>query len=183
MSVIKVQVEFKRSEYIVVLDAAVQRTHDEIYSDFIKIYLDEGRKVEIRDDVMPVGNRFYAKIEVYEQKNSLEGENFHFTEVIPSFPVFKKQEIDKLNIASWPARSDFRQFGFSDIAYIDKTSFFQRLFDKGRVFLSRPRRFGKTILVSTLKELFLGNREIFAGLDAEVNWDSDHGIQAYYIIF
>jgi hypothetical protein len=103
---------------------------------------------------------------------SLLGKRSTFTEIIPSFPAaFKKQEIDKFTFASWPTRSDFREIRFSDIPYIDKTSFFQRLFDKGHIFLSRPRRFGKTLLVNSLKELFLGNRELFTGLEVEVNWD------------
>jgi hypothetical protein len=42
--------------------------HVEIFSDFIKIYQDKERKLEINDDVMPLGNRFYAKIVVHEQK-------------------------------------------------------------------------------------------------------------------
>jgi hypothetical protein len=38
-------------------------------------------------------------------------------------------------------------------------------------FLSRPRRFGKSLLISTLKELFQGNRTIFEGLWIEPHWD------------
>jgi hypothetical protein len=38
-------------------------------------------------------------------------------------------------------------------------------------FLSRPRRFGKSLLVDTLKELFEGNRALFEGLAAEPRWD------------
>ena len=38
-------------------------------------------------------------------------------------------------------------------------------------FLSRPRRFGKSLLVDTLKELFEGNQALFAGLAAESRWD------------
>jgi hypothetical protein len=39
------------------------------------------------------------------------------------------------------------------------------------VFLSRPRRFGKSLMVDTLKELFEGNRPLFAGLAADTRWD------------
>ena len=50
--------------------------------------------------------------------------------------------------------------------YIDKTREIYKLFEKGGkyYFLSRPRRFGKSLLISTLKEIFSGNREIFKGL-------------------
>ncbi|MCP5047253.1 MAG: AAA family ATPase, partial [bacterium] len=50
--------------------------------------------------------------------------------------------------------------------YIDKTEGIYNLISSGGqyYFLSRPRRFGKSLLVSTLKELFSGNRELFKGL-------------------
>ena len=49
--------------------------------------------------------------------------------------------------------------------YIDKTKYMVHLIDEGRYyFLSRPRRFGKTLLVSTLDELFSGNRYLFKSL-------------------
>jgi hypothetical protein len=57
--------------------------------------------------------------------------------------------------------------------YIDKTELIHRLIQSGKYyFLSRPRRFGKSLLVSTLKELFSGNRELFKGLwiDEKINW-------------
>lgn len=46
--------------------------------------------------------------------------------------------------------------------YVDKTKFFYDMIDAGKFyFLSRPRRFGKSLTISTLKEIFLGNRELF----------------------
>ena len=46
--------------------------------------------------------------------------------------------------------------------YIDKTMYYKKLIDEGKYFfLSRPRRFGKTLLISTLKEIFKGNKELF----------------------
>jgi hypothetical protein len=50
--------------------------------------------------------------------------------------------------------------------YVDKTKEIYKMV-KGLTkfyFLSRPRRFGKSLLISTLKELFKGNKEIFEGL-------------------
>ncbi len=56
--------------------------------------------------------------------------------------------------------------------YVDKTHFAVRLKEEGaHYFLSRPRRFGKSLFVSTLKELFEGNRELFQGLAAYDQWD------------
>ena len=49
--------------------------------------------------------------------------------------------------------------------YIDKTDLVYRLATEGKIyFLSRPRRFGKSLLVSTLKNYFLGRKELFKGL-------------------
>lgn len=49
--------------------------------------------------------------------------------------------------------------------YVDKTEYVHRLITSGKhYFLSRPRRFGKSLLVSTLKEIFEGNRTLFQGL-------------------
>ena len=55
-----------------------------------------------------------------------------------------------------------REDGF---AYVDKTDLIYRLTHEGNIyFLSRPRRFGKSLLVSTLKNYFLGHKELFEGL-------------------
>ncbi len=56
--------------------------------------------------------------------------------------------------------------------YVDKTDFAERLAKTELCyFLSRPRRFGKSLLVSTLKELFEGNEKLFKGLAIHGNWD------------
>ncbi len=52
--------------------------------------------------------------------------------------------------------------------YVDKTALVHRLATEGKVyFLSRPRRFGKSLLLSTLKSYFLGQKELFKGLAIE----------------
>ena len=56
--------------------------------------------------------------------------------------------------------------------YVDKTPQILRLIDEGsHYFLSRPRRFGKSLLIDTIAELFEGNRVLFEGLHAEQHWD------------
>ena len=56
--------------------------------------------------------------------------------------------------------------------YVDKTAFAHRLVNGGtHYFLSRPRRFGKSLFVDTLKELFEGNEPLFRGLDVHDGWD------------
>ena len=56
--------------------------------------------------------------------------------------------------------------------YVDKTAHLHRMVNKqGRYFLSRPRRFGKSLFVDTLKELFEGNEELFRGLYIHDRWD------------
>jgi hypothetical protein len=56
--------------------------------------------------------------------------------------------------------------------YVDKTPLVYQMVSEGKYyFLSRPRRFGKSLLVSTLKELFEGNKTVFEGLWIENQWD------------
>lgn len=58
--------------------------------------------------------------------------------------------------------------------YVDKTALIYRLVKTGSYyFLSRPRRFGKSLLISTLEAYFLGKKELFEGLamaQLEKNW-------------
>lgn len=66
--------------------------------------------------------------------------------------------------------------------YIDKTRLIYNLVNGQHgyyFFLSRPRRFGKSLLVSTLKELFLGNKQLFEGLWINT---SDYGWQKHPVI-
>jgi hypothetical protein len=52
-----------------------------------------------------------------------------------------------------------------DLLYVDKTEYIYSLIKKGVCyFLSRPRRFGKSLLLSAMEELFQGKRELFRGL-------------------
>ncbi|HRF42459.1 MAG TPA: AAA family ATPase, partial [Saprospiraceae bacterium] len=67
--------------------------------------------------------------------------------------------------------SSFTSIREGDWLYVDKTEDIHRLVTSGKYFfLSRPRRFGKSLTVSTLKALFEGRRELFEGL-----WIAEHG--------
>ena len=67
---------------------------------------------------------------------------------------------------------DFRTIREANFYYVDKTSLIHQLVREGRFyFLSRPRRFGKSLLVSTLKSLFEGNKSLFEGLAIHDLWD------------
>ncbi len=61
--------------------------------------------------------------------------------------------------------------------YVDKTAFVEKLANQGQYyFLSRPRRFGKSLIIDTLKQAFLGNQQIFKGLYLEHHWDWEKNI-------
>ena len=61
-----------------------------------------------------------------------------------------------------------------DYVYVDKTYYVHELVNTGKYyFLSRPRRFGKSLFVDTLKEAFEGNKELFKGLYIYDRWDWD----------
>jgi len=69
---------------------------------------------------------------------------------------------------------DFEKIRTGGYLYIDKTEQVYNLVSEGSYyFLSRPRRFGKSLLISTIKALFLGKRELFKGLaiDRKEDWD------------
>ena len=56
----------------------------------------------------------------------------------------------------------FEQLREDGYVYVDKTALVHKLATTGKIyFLSRPRRFGKSLLVSTLKNYFLGRKELF----------------------
>ena len=62
----------------------------------------------------------------------------------------------------------FEQLRVNDCLYVDKTELIYKLVHSDRVyFLSRPRRFGKSLLISTLEAYFQGKRELFRGLAME----------------
>jgi hypothetical protein len=66
----------------------------------------------------------------------------------------------------------FAKLREQDCYYVDKTPHALQLIEKGGAyFLSRPRRFGKSLFLDTLKELFEGNQKLFTGLAAETRWD------------
>ncbi len=68
--------------------------------------------------------------------------------------------------------SAFRNIRRRGFYYVDKTPHLHQLIEEGEYwFLSRPRRFGKTLLVDTLHELFEGNEELFRGLHIHPRWD------------
>ena len=64
--------------------------------------------------------------------------------------------------------------------YIDKTQYIYDLINSAKYyFLSRPRRFGKSLLLDTIGEVFLGNKELFKGLWI---YDSDYDFAEYPIV-
>ena len=73
----------------------------------------------------------------------------------------------------------FRTIREEDYYYVDKTPLIEQLVRQGRhYFLSRPRRFGKSLLIDTLRELFSGNEPLFRGLAIhdQWNWDETHPV-------
>ncbi|MEZ4849790.1 MAG: AAA family ATPase [Bacteroidia bacterium] len=65
----------------------------------------------------------------------------------------------------------FREIRENDNLYVDKTEGLYHLVRGKYFFLSRPRRFGKSLTLSTIKELFFGSKELFKGLWIENHWN------------
>ena len=67
---------------------------------------------------------------------------------------------------------DFRKLREGGFVYVDKTQHIFNLLQGGNYFfLSRPRRFGKSLLLSTMNELYCGSRDLFDGLWIQDQWD------------
>lgn len=72
-----------------------------------------------------------------------------------------------IGVQSFP---EIRERGY---VYVDKTEYIHKLVSTGKFyFLSRPRRFGKSLLLSTIEEFFKGHKELFEGLSI-INYDYD----------
>ncbi len=66
----------------------------------------------------------------------------------------------------------FRKIREEDYLYVDKTECIHRLIASGGYFfLSRPRRFGKSLTLSTIKSIYRGERDLFQGLWIAERWD------------
>ena len=69
---------------------------------------------------------------------------------------------------------DFEDLRTNNYVYVDKTLHIYRLINQGKpYFLGRPRRFGKSVFISTLKAFFLGKKNLFEGLaiaELEKDW-------------
>ncbi len=75
----------------------------------------------------------------------------------------------------------FERIRNENLLYIDKTKDIYQLITTGSVyFLSRPRRFGKSLLISTLKAIFEGKRHLFE--DLWINQNTDYAFESYHVV-
>ena len=68
-----------------------------------------------------------------------------------------------------------------EYVYVDKTGFIMNLLDEGapHYFISRPRRFGKSLLLNTLEEIFKGSKQLFKGCQI---YNSNYGWQKHPVL-
>ncbi len=80
---------------------------------------------------------------------------------------------------------NFQDLRQKDFAYVDKTKFIFELATRGKsYFLSRPRRFGKSLFLSTMEAYFLGQRELFDGLAIQALEDAEENPwQEYPVLY
>jgi hypothetical protein len=68
--------------------------------------------------------------------------------------------------------SDFKELIEGNYIYVDKTQYIYKLINQGKYyFLSRPRRFGKSLLLSTIRYLFQGHKHLFKDLYIYYKWN------------
>ena len=71
-------------------------------------------------------------------------------------------------------QQDFRELRRQGALYVDKTPYLEKIVKNSTQywFLARPRRFGKSLFLSTLEYFYRGERELFRGLFIDtVDWD------------
>lgn len=79
---------------------------------------------------------------------------------------------------------DFKSVIEGGYVYVDKTVLIHRLVTEGKIyFLSRPRRFGKSLLVSTLEYYFKGEKELFQGLAIDTLEKDWHTYPVFHVDF
>ena len=84
------------------------------------------------------------------------------------FRNFAKNSIKSNNMKYPIGIQDFGKIRNDNYVYLDKTELIYDLVHNGNIyFLSRPRRFGKSLLISTLECYFQGKKELFKGLAIE----------------
>ena len=75
---------------------------------------------------------------------------------------------------------NFREIVEKNHVYVDKTRYIYDLITNGKCyFLSRPRRFGKSLLLDTIAEVFKGSKELFKGLWI---YESDYDFIGYPVV-
>ena len=80
---------------------------------------------------------------------------------------------------------DFEILRIDNYIYVDKTRYIYNLVHMGKpYFLSRPRRFGKSLLLSTIRAYWEGKKELFKGLDIEeLEKDNPDAWQEYPVFY
>ena len=74
----------------------------------------------------------------------------------------------------------FKEIASQDYIYIDKTQYIYQLLNDARYyFLSRPRRFGKSLLLDTINAVFEGDKHLFKGLRI---YDSDYNFESHPVL-
>ena len=74
---------------------------------------------------------------------------------------------------------ELSQFKEKNLIYVDKTDIIHKLIEDGKYyFLSRPRRFGKSLLINTIYELFSGNKALFqeCSIYKKWNWEEKYPV-------
>ena len=101
---------------------------------------------------------------------------FPVTSLIPLFKFIVMVSKIMTKLKKLPVgKQTFQDFPEQGYLYVDKTRLIHRLItEKNACFLSRPRRFGKSLLVSTMEAIFQGKKELFNGLwiykNSDYNW-------------
>jgi hypothetical protein len=87
--------------------------------------------------------------------------------------ILEVKLVTENNVLTSEGRQTFQEIIEEELIYVDKTQYLADILEGSNktYFLARPRRFGKSLAVSTLEWIFSGNRELFQGLAIETKLD------------
>ena len=127
--------------------------------EFLKLYADNVAEEDLKNIQRMIARYFAEK--AIAQVDEIWDEKGYSAEQLLS-------EYQKLPIGI----QSFREIRENQFLYVDKTETIFQLITEGKYyFLSRPRRFGKSLTLSTIKEIFQGGKELFDGLWIQDQWD------------
>ncbi|PCJ16975.1 MAG: hypothetical protein COB02_15015 [Candidatus Cloacimonadota bacterium] len=175
--------EIENNKILISTTFKIQDDNDDLVKNSILITkILENKEVELKtNDKGFTSLSFYKNKEDCQTKVQIDLLQFYTQQSINSHLIFKEKLLEDKELLYFPLGDyDFQTLREDNKLYIDKTSYIYKLLQTSKAcFISRPRRFGKSLVISTLENLFNGKKELFKNLDIE---KTDYSFEEYPVI-